>query len=67
MRRLPAFMGLSAGLWNGNERSLLGCDLAGERLNHDLAILHDERVGAQPVHVVGSLRRPQDVAIIALD
>jgi hypothetical protein len=54
-------LGLSAGF------SALGCNLAGERLGHDLVVPHDERVRAHLVHVVGSLCGPQNVSIVALD
>jgi NAD(P)-dependent dehydrogenase (short-subunit alcohol dehydrogenase family) len=45
----------------------LGRNLAGERLGHNLAAPHDERVRAQLVDVVGRLRRPQNVSMVALD
>src|SRR5215475_10441408 len=47
--------------------SALGRNLAGEGLGHDLAVPHDERVRTYLVHVVGSLRGPQNVGIVALD
>jgi hypothetical protein len=47
--------------------SALGGSFGGEGLGHDLAVPHDERVRAYLVHVVGSLRAPQNVGIVALD
>src|SRR5215813_13500409 len=47
--------------------SSLGRYLAGEGLGHDLAVPHNERVRAYFVQVVGSLRGPQNVGIVALD
>src|SRR5262249_42407564 len=52
---------------NAGVFSALGRNLAGEGLGHDLAVPHDERVRAYLVHVVGSLRGPQNVGIVALD
>ena len=44
-----------------------GRNLAGERLGHNLAVPHNERVRGHLVDVVGSLCGPQNVSIVALD
>src|SRR5215468_288657 len=65
-RQSGAVLGWAASR-NAGVFSALGRHLAGEGLGHDLAVPHDERVRADLVHVVGSLRGPQNVCIVALD
>src|SRR5437763_8635758 len=42
-------------------------DLSGVGLSDDLSVPHDGRVGGELVHVVGSLRGPNDVRVVADD